>query len=139
MPLLNESGAKLFMVSIGTYERSKEFVERTGFPAELLFVDPGSTTYKSLGLVKGVRETFFSAETAFSFKKRIQESKLSDLGGVMPRWKAWIPPKQDQALQQGGMFVFRGAQCVFAHFDKGTGAHADFKDVLAAVEQALGN
>lgn len=37
---------------------------------------------------------------------------------------------QDQAFQQGGMFVFDGPNCVWSHFDKATGAHADLAEVL---------
>ena len=40
-PVLSQRGARLLMVSIGTPERSKDFVAKTGFPAEDLFVDPG--------------------------------------------------------------------------------------------------
>ena len=36
-PRLDERGIKLFLVSIGTHERSKEFVGVTGFPPEALF------------------------------------------------------------------------------------------------------
>lgn len=57
-PQLDASGTKLFLVSIGTWERSKEFVRVTGFPADLLFVDPDNATYDALGLYKGVGECF---------------------------------------------------------------------------------
>lgn len=32
----------------------------TGFPPDCLLADPDSGTYEALGLVKGVRQTFFS-------------------------------------------------------------------------------
>jgi hypothetical protein len=61
---------------------------------------------------------------------------MGDLKDVMSRWKPWVPPKQDQAFQQGGMFVFKGNQCVWCHYDKATGAHADLAQVLGvAAEQ----
>jgi len=53
---------KLFLVSIGTWERSIEFAEVTGFPRDALLADPDSVTYEALGLVKGVRQTFFGSE-----------------------------------------------------------------------------
>jgi hypothetical protein len=61
-PALDAAGVKLFLVSIGTWERSGQFAEVTGFPRECLLADPGSVTYEALGLVKGVRQTFFGAE-----------------------------------------------------------------------------
>lgn len=108
-----------------------EFAEVTGFPREHLLADPSSTTYEALGLVKGVRQTFFGSQTAFSFLERIRKpTGLSDLKDVLSRWKPWIPPKQDQAFQQGGMFVFEGTKCVWSHYDQATGAHADLSEVL---------
>lgn len=50
---------------VGTHERSKDFVEVTGFPADRLLADPDSATYAALGLVKGVRQTFFSQEVSW--------------------------------------------------------------------------
>eukprot|EP00976_Prorocentrum_cordatum_P054579 1101534-Prorocentrum_minimum.AAC.1 len=37
----------------------------------------------------------------------------------MPRWKPWIPPKLDQGLQQGGLFIFEGDTTLLEHFDEG--------------------
>lgn len=72
-------------------------------------------------------------QTAFSFKRRFEKGQLSDLKDVMGRWKPWTPPRTDQALQQGGMFVFDGNKCVWSHYDKGTGSHADLSEVLGKV------
>ena len=49
----------------------------------------------------------------------------------------FIPPKQAQALLQGGTFVFDGAKTVFAHYDESTAAHASLEQVLElAMERA---
>lgn len=130
-PALDVAGVKLFLVSIGTKERSVEFADVTNFPRDYLLADPTSTTYEALGLVKGVRQTFFGAQTPFSFLTRMKKpGGLSDLKDVLSRWKPWIPPKQDQAFQQGGIFVFDGTACVWSHYDQATGAHADLSEVL---------
>jgi peroxiredoxin len=63
-PQLAASGTKLFLVSIGTVERSAEFAQVTGFPRDSLLADPDSVTYEALGLVKGVRQTFFGSEVS---------------------------------------------------------------------------
>lgn len=129
-PELDKLGIKLFLVSIGTLERSKEFVKATGFPAENLFCDPDNISYDALSLKAGVGATFFSFETPLAIKKRMDEGRDGDLKEIMPRWTPWIPPKTEQAFQQGGIFVFEGTRCVLDHFDKATGAHADFAMVL---------
>lgn len=126
------------MVSIGTHERSKEFVGVTGFPPDALFADPNSDTYKALGLVKSVQNTFFKWDTPVAIKKRLDEGRMGDLQDVLSRWIPWLPPKQDQAFQQGGMFVFEGERTLFSHRDTATGAHADFAEVLGAAAAQLG-
>ena len=43
---------------------------------------------------------------------------------------AYIPPKQDQAFNQGGAFLFDGEETIFAHYDESTGAHCDIQQVI---------
>lgn len=126
---MDAEGTKLFLVSIGTWERSKDFVKVTGFPAELLLVDPETSTYDALGLNKGLKETFLSWETPQAIKRRMDSGATQDLQDVMKVWQPWQPPRNDQALNQGGMFIFEGPRCVYAHFDKATGDHADLAQV----------
>ncbi len=77
------------------------------------------------------------SQTAFSFLKRIKEKSLKDLGNVLKNWQPWVPPQQSQAFQQGGMFVFKGTECLFSHKDQATGAHADYEEVLEVVRRAV--
>jgi hypothetical protein len=42
----------------------------------------------------------------------------------------YIPPKQSQALLQGGTFVLRDQQTLYAHYDPSTAAHAPIQTVL---------
>ena len=42
----------------------------------------------------------------------------------------YIPPKQSQALLQGGTFVLRDQQTLYAHYDPSTAAHAPISTVL---------
>jgi hypothetical protein len=48
----------------------------------------------------------------------------------------YLPPKSEQALLQGGTFVFCGPRTLFAHYDPSTAAHASINDVLAIAEAA---
>lgn len=42
----------------------------------------------------------------------------------------YLPPKQAQALLQGGTFVFDGEATLYAHYDPSTAAHASIDRVL---------
>jgi len=134
-PRLDDAGVKLFFVGIGTPERAVDFTRETKFPAENLFADPDAKCYSALELKKGVVETFFSPTTPYSFLDRMRKGSegLADLKDILKRWipgGMWIPPKRGQALNQGGMFVFKGKQTLFAHYDPSTGAHADIQEVM---------
>lgn len=52
---------------------------------------------------------------------------------MLRRWKPWLPPKQSQAVLQGGAVCFDGRETVFLHRDPATGAHADFEAALEAL------
>jgi hypothetical protein len=42
----------------------------------------------------------------------------------------YIPPKQSQAFNQGGTFLFDGEETIFAHYDASTGAHSNIQEVI---------
>ncbi|GAX72876.1 hypothetical protein CEUSTIGMA_g331.t1 [Chlamydomonas eustigma] len=131
-PKLDEIGVKLLMVSIGTPERSKDFVARTGFPASNLYLDPENITYDALQLKNTVQDTFFNVATPLSIAKRFAEGKSGDLMDILDGWQPWMTPKgPTQALQQGGMYVFQGQRMVFSYQDKATGDHADIEQIMA--------
>lgn len=50
----------------------------------------------------------------------------------------WLPPRQDQALNQGGMYIFEGQKVLFSHKDPATGAHADLQQVLGTALAGFG-
>jgi len=106
-----------------------------------IFVDPENTLYDTLQLNRGIETTFFSIETPFAFKDRIfgsndRKDGMKDLLDVLGKWKdaVYIPPKQEQAFQQGGAFIFKGEETAFAHYDAAAGTHVE---VATAVEKAL--
>ena len=130
LPPLSQAGVKLITVGIGTAERGREYCEHVGFPAENLLCDPENEAYDALGLKKGVETTFFTVDTPFAILERAKKNGASDLLAATARWKPWLPPKNDQGLQQGGAFVFEGESLLFQHYDPSTGAHADLDTVL---------
>ena len=89
MDELNEIGVKLVLVSIGKPEIGKRLVEHLQLPKgdEYLFVDPENALYDSLQLNRGVRETFYSIETPFSFLNRLTKPNgMKQLGQVLSKW-----------------------------------------------------
>lgn len=94
-----------------------------------MLADPENILYDAVGFRKGVVSTFFKLETPLAIFQRIQEGRVDDLVNAVNNWKAWQPPKTDQAIQQGGALVFNGQNCVLAHYDEATGSHIDL-DVL---------
>lgn len=121
----------MIFISIGTAERGRMFSEETGLPVELVFADPDNVTYDALGFYKGLGRTFFTASTPLSINQRLLKDGAKDLKEILPRWKPWIPPKLNQGLQQGGLLIFQGKECMYSHYDESTGAHANLEDVLS--------
>mmetsp|Transcript_18632 Transcript_18632/g.52061 ORF Transcript_18632/g.52061 Transcript_18632/m.52061 type:complete len:116 (+) Transcript_18632:562-909(+) len=107
------------------------FAEETGLDPAVIFADPDNVTYDALGFYKGLARTFFNPATPFSINQRLLKDGGADLKEILPRWKPWIPPKLEQGLQQGGMLIFQGKECLYSHYDESTGAHADLEDVLS--------
>lgn len=94
-----------------------------------VFVDPSNSLYSDLDLNKSVGRTFLNPATPLAFKDRLfRDGKMfsSELSEVLSKWKDafYIPPKQDQAFNQGGSFIFDGDRTVYAHYDEATAAHA---------------
>lgn len=61
--------------------------------------------------------------------------QMGDLMKVLPSWTLWTPKKSQDALIQGGVFVFKGRECVLDIFDEATGAHADFDMVMGVANK----
>lgn len=132
---------KLVIVSIGLPEKGQALCNHLGIEngEELLFVDPENALYDDLDLNKGVQETFFNPATPLAFKDNLfRDGRIfsQDLVEVLGKWKdaVYIPPKRDQAFNQGGTFIFDGSDTVYAHYDEATGAHARSDEM---VEKAL--
>mmetsp|Transcript_72793 Transcript_72793/g.109810 ORF Transcript_72793/g.109810 Transcript_72793/m.109810 type:complete len:132 (+) Transcript_72793:536-931(+) len=130
------------MVSIGTPEVGKTLIDHLGFEGgeKYLFVDPENGLYDDLELNKGLKETFLSPSTPFAFLDRFTKSGgTKELGEVLSKWSnaVYIPPKQSQAFNQGGTFVFTGDQTLFAHYDESTGAHSDIDVVIGLAKREV--
>lgn len=132
---------KLVIVSIGVPEKGKALCEHLAVAdgENFVFVDPSNALYDGLDLNKSVARTFFNPATPLAFKDRLfREGSMfsSELTEVLSKWKDafYIPPKQDQAFNQGGAFIFDDDRTVYAHYDEATAAHALPDDM---VEKAL--
>lgn len=132
---------KLVIVSIGVPEKGKALCEHLAVAdgENFVFVDPSNALYEDLDLNKSVARTFFNPATPLAFKDRLfREGSMfsSELTEVLSKWKDafYVPPKQDQAFNQGGAFIFDEDRTVYAHYDEATAAHALPGDM---VEKAL--
>lgn len=141
--LLAANDINLAVISIGLPEKGQQLTQHLQISdgIEWIFVDPDNKTYDALQLNSGVGSTFASIETPFAFRDRIfgmngRKDGMGDLQDVLGKWGSavYIPPKQEQAFQQGGAFIFKGGDTVFAHYDASAGAHVEVGNV---VERAI--
>jgi hypothetical protein len=126
---------KLVMVSIGKPEIGKDLVAHLELQDgdQFLFVDPENSLYDQLDLNRGVAETFFSPSTPLALLDRLtKKDGMKDLLEVLSKWNKafYLPPKRDQAFNQGGTFIFNDDKTVFAHYDESTAAHAKIDEVV---------
>ena len=130
---LEGKGVGLYAVGIGTSEKASLVANHVGYSTDKLFADPDNVLYDALALNAGLQRTFFNPATPYAILDRLTSRKMGDLNAVLGRWgdAFIIPPKQKQALNQGGLFVFDGADSVFVHYDASTGAHGDLDQAVA--------
>ena len=128
-----------------------------------IYLDPDNALYDDLELNRGVKETFFSPGTPFAFLDRfLKPEGTKELGEVLSKWNngmspghqqlssgnhltfvfffskaLYIPPKQSQAFNQGGTFLFGGDKTIFAHYDESTGAHSDIDMVIGLAKKQV--
>lgn len=91
--------------------------------------------YDALKLRKGTRETFFSMSTPLAFLDWARRNRgLQFLREMVSNWVLWNPPGgTDQALQQGGTFIFRGTETVWCYYDPSTAAHPTPEQIYEAL------
>lgn len=126
-PLLDAAGCKLIAVGVGTPASALEFCNKVPFPQENLVADPDRATYKALALYEGVSRTFFNRATPMALLKRGDAANLRE---ATKNYTLIMPKKNEDAFQQGGMFVFQGRDVLYARKDEGTADHAPMKEVL---------
>ena len=123
----------MYAVGIGTSEKAHLVADHVGYSRDKLLADPENFLYDALQLNSGLQRTFFNPSTPYAILDRLTSNKMGDLNGVLGKWgdAFIIPPKQSQALNQGGLFVFDGDASAFVHYDASTGAHGDLDRAVA--------
>ena len=94
----------------------------------MLLVDESRELYEALGCASGVRATFFSPASA----KAIKAKGWGPIKEAAENFAPIKPVRNEDVLWQGGSFVYRGGECVYAHLDGGTGDHAPVSELLEA-------
>jgi len=145
-PVLQKANIELVMIGIGKPEIAQrlcnEHLELTR-PEEFIFADPDNSLYSLLDL----NFNLFTPATAFSFLERFStKGGMNDLNSILSKWlprpgvsegAVILPPRQKQAFNQGGTFVFNGGRTLLAHYDASTGAHANFESVQSIAMNAV--
>ncbi|KAK3149468.1 hypothetical protein QOZ80_3AG0217770 [Eleusine coracana subsp. coracana] len=125
MEKFDSAGAKLIAIGVGTPDKARILADRLPFPMQSLYADPERKAYNVLGLYHGVRRTLFSPASAKIY------SRLDSIKKATKNYTLEGTPADITGVwQQGGMFVFRGKELVYAWRDEGTGDHAPLDDVL---------
>lgn len=124
-PKFDAAGVKLIAIGVGTPDKARILAERLPFPKETLYADPDRKAYDALGLYYGLGRTFFNPASA---------KVLSRFDTIQKALKGYTldatPEDRGSVLQQGGLFIFKGTQLLYARKDEGTGDHASLDDVL---------
>ncbi|CAL4944161.1 unnamed protein product [Urochloa decumbens] len=121
----DSAGVKLIAVGVGTPAKARILAERLPFPLEYLYADPERKAYDLLGLYFGLGRTFFNPASVKVF------SRFDSLKEAVKNYTIEATPDdRTGVLQQGGMFVFKGKELLYARKDEGTGDHAPLDDVL---------
>ncbi|KAL2499564.1 Thioredoxin superfamily protein [Abeliophyllum distichum] len=119
------AGVKLIAVGVGTPNKARLLAERLPFPLDCLYADPERKAYDVLGLYYGLGRTFFNPASTKVFS-RIEAVKKAMKNYTIEA----TPDDKSSVLQQGGMFVFKGKQLLYARKDEGTGDHAPLDDIF---------
>ncbi|XP_057500627.1 uncharacterized protein LOC130784679 isoform X1 [Actinidia eriantha] len=124
-PRFDSAGVKLIAVGVGTPNNARILAERLPFPLDCLYADPDRKAYDVLGLYYGLARTFFNPASAKVFS-RFESLKKSLTNYTLEG----TPDDKSGVLQQGGMFVFKGKELLYARKDEGTGDHAPLDDIF---------
>ncbi|KAK7330929.1 hypothetical protein VNO77_25135 [Canavalia gladiata] len=120
------AGVKLIAVGVGAPNKARILAERLPFPMDCLYADPDCKAYDLLNLYYGYGRTFFNPASLKVF------SRFDALQKAVKNYTIEATPDDGRSvLQQGGMFVFRGKQLLYARKDEGTGDHAPLDEVFA--------
>ncbi|KAL4582098.1 hypothetical protein LXL04_006638 [Taraxacum kok-saghyz] len=127
MARFESAGVKLIAIGIGEPKKARLFAEKLPFPLDSLYADPERKAYNLLGLYYGIGRTFFNPASA----KVLSRTRFEALKNATKNYTIEVTPDdRGSVLQQGGMFVFKGKELLYAWKDEGTGDHAPLDDIF---------
>ncbi|XP_071711105.1 thioredoxin-like protein AAED1, chloroplastic [Rutidosis leptorrhynchoides] len=120
-------GVKLIAIGIGEPTKAQIFAQRLPFPLDSLYADPELKVYDVLGLYYGIGRTFFNPASA----RVLSKERFEALRKATKNYTIDVTPdNRASVFQQGGMFVFKGKELLYAWKDEGTGDHAPLDDIF---------
>ncbi|XP_031389483.1 thioredoxin-like protein AAED1, chloroplastic isoform X1 [Punica granatum] len=126
-PRFDAAGVKLIAVGVGEPLKARMLAERLPFPMDCLYADPERKVYDVMGLYFGIGRTFFNPASMKVFSR----PRFEAMKKAMENYTIQATPdNRSSVLQQGGMFVFKGKELLYARKDEGTGDHAPLDDIF---------
>ncbi|KAL9683243.1 hypothetical protein QQ045_015062 [Rhodiola kirilowii] len=95
------------------------------FPTDCLYADPDRKAYNLFDLYYGFGRTFFNPASRKVLSRFDAIKKATENYTIEA-----TPTDRSSVLQQGGMFVFKSKQLLYARKDEGTGDHASLEEVF---------
>ncbi|CAM6118149.1 unnamed protein product [Calypogeia fissa] len=126
-PTLDATGVKLITIGVGKPDKAQLMAEKINFPIECLYCDDDRKAYRALEL-PGDAGTFF-------FPKKYPIPKLAASWGSIQKvlsngYQVSAPDDKTGVMQQGGLYVFKGQEVLYARKEEHVGDHPDLKEVL---------
>ena len=130
----------MFFVGVGSSEAAKEFATELNIDPAICFGDEGGSVGDALNLNKGMK-TMWNPPAVSSMMERNDEDSLKALGEAYKNaadnigFQNLAPKDMQDTLRQGGIFVFRGNELKFSHYDQKVGDNAKIDDILASIRK----
>lgn len=126
-PTLDAAGVKLITIGVGKPDKAQLMAQKVNFPIECLYCDDDRKAYRALELPGDVG--------TFLFPKKSPLPKLSasldSIRSVLSNgYQMSAPDDKTGVMQQGGLYVFKGQEVLFARKEEHVGDHPDLKEVL---------
>ncbi len=135
---IHAHGAELVVIGNGTSHLARAFREDILLDTPL-YIDPSCTSYRALGMTRGIARTLGHRRTWAGLFRALREGAREQRVRVIVRWwrlslPVLVPGTQGDAWQLGGVLVvLPDGRIAYRHQSTIAGDHPQTTDVMAAV------